>query len=164
MKNAKKAYEKHDIMFWLGLPYTILGGVFTAVGLVAGILSGEWIFAVCFSGIGLIFLVLGIVFLSRERKKRQAAKRLYESGRYIWGEVVETTPNYNIRVNNRHPYVAKVRYVDAAGVIHIFTSGNLYRYPDFSVMHRQVKVYVEDDRYQAYYVDMDEILPDVQEH
>lgn len=80
------------------------------------------------------------------------------------GEVVEITPNYNIRVNNHHPYVAKVRYVDAAGVIHIFTSGNLYRYPDFSVMHRQVKVYVEDDRYQAYYVDMDEILPDVQEH
>ena len=141
-----------------------MGGVFAVIGLTVMILSGEWVFGLCFGGIGLIFLVLGIIFLRRDHRRRQTARKLYENGRYIWGEVVELAPNYNIRVNNRHPYVAKIRYVDGAGVVHIFTSPNLYRYPDGSVLQKSVKVYVEDDTFQRYYVDMDEILPDVREH
>ena len=164
MRQNKKAFEKHDILFWLGLPYSIMGGVFAVIGLTVMILSREWIFGLCFGGIGLIFLVLGVIFLRRDHRRRQAARRLYENGRYIWGEVVELAPNYNIRVNNRHPYVAKIRYVDGAGIVHIFTSPNLYRYPDGSVLQKSVKVYVEDDTFQRYYVDMDEILPDVREH
>ena len=164
MKRTKRAFEKHDILFWLGLPYAIIGGVFAVIGLTVAVLAQEWIFGLCFGGIGLVFLILGIIFLRRESRKRQTAKQLFESGRYIWGEVIELTPNYNVRINNRHPYIAKVRYVDAVGTIHIFESPNLYRYPDTSVLQKQVKVYVEDDRFEKYYVDMDEILPDVREH
>lgn len=76
MKNAKKAYEKHDIMFWLGLPYTILGGVFTAVGLVAGILSGEWIFAVCFFRDWLDFSGVGNCFSVQRKKKEAGCKKI----------------------------------------------------------------------------------------
>ena len=61
MRQNKKAFEKHDILFWLGLPYSIMGGVFAVIGLTVMILSGEWIFGLCFGGIGLIFLVLGII-------------------------------------------------------------------------------------------------------
>lgn len=164
MKRTKRAFEKHDILFWLGLPYAIIGGVFAVIGLTVAVLSQEWIFGLCFGGIGLIFLILGIIFLCRESRKRQTAKQLFESGRYIWGEVIELIPNYNVRINNRHPYIAKVRYVDAAGMVHIFKSPDIFQYLDQTVLHKQVKIYVEDDRYDRYYVDMDEILFKVQEH
>lgn len=164
MKRTKRAFEKHDILFWLGLPYAIIGGVFAVIGLTVAVLAQEWIFGLCFGGIGLIFLILGIIFLRRESRKRQTAKQLFESGRYIWGEVIELIPNYNVRINNRHPYIAKVRYVDAAGMVHIFKSPDIFQYLDQTVLHKQVKIYVEDDRFEKYYVDMDEILPDVREH
>ena len=164
MKRTKRAFEKHDILFWLGLPYAIIGGVFAVIGLTVAVLAQEWIFGLCFGGIGLIFLILGIIFLRRESRKRQTAKQLFESGRYIWGEVIELIPNYNVRINNRHPYIAKVRYVDAVGMVHIFKSPDIFQYLDQTVLHKQVKIYVEDDRYDRYYVDMDEILFKVQEH
>lgn len=164
MKRTKRAFEKHDILFWLGLPYAIIGGVFAVIGLTVAVLAQEWIFGLCFGGIGLIFLILGVIFLRRESRKRQTAKQLFESGRYIWGEVIELIPNYNVRINNRHPYIAKVRYVDAAGMVHIFKSPDIFQYLDQTVLHKQVKIYVEDDRYDRYYVDMDEILFKVQEH
>lgn len=165
MRKNKRAFEKHSVLFWLGLPYSIMGGLFVVIGIVVGlVILQEWIFGLCFGGIGLVFLILGIVFLKREHRKRQIARKLFEDGRYIWGEVVEVAPNYNIRVNNRHPYVAKVRYVDTAGMVHIFKSPDIFQYLDETVLHKQVKIYVEDDRYDRYYVDMDEILFKVQEH
>ena len=63
MKRTKRAFEKHDILFWLGLPYAIIGGVFAVIGLTVAVLAQEWIFGLCFGGIGLIFLILGIIFL-----------------------------------------------------------------------------------------------------
>lgn len=74
MKNTKKAYEKHDIMFWLGLPYAILGGVFVVIGLVAGVQLGEWLFTVCFSGIGLIFLCWEWYFCPEKEKTADGQK------------------------------------------------------------------------------------------
>lgn len=120
-----------------GIAFTVLGGVLLAATL---------------------FLLVYTVF---QRKRLQ---KIVNAGNYIWGEVIEIVPNYNVRVNNRNPFILMVRYQDRYGNIHIFRSGNLKNYPDHSVIGKQVKIYYEDESYKHYYIDLEGVLPKVIEH
>lgn len=163
----KKAKLGMGALLLIGIIYSVLGGTFVALGI--GLLIGlqgtdTWFIGGIFAGIGGLFLILGIVFLMIEGAKRRRADKLIAGGRYVWGEITEFVPNYNVRINGRHPYAAVVRYRDGYGVTHIFRSGSLRIYPDPAAVGRQVKVYIENDTYKHYYVDMEGILPRVAEH
>ncbi len=150
----------------IGIIYLILGSVFLVLGLslllaVPG--DGRMIGGI-FAGIGGIFALLGIIFLLVERRKNRQALRLLEGGRYIEGEIADFQINYNVSLNNRHPMIAVVRYADINGVVHVFRSRNIYQYLDPSLIGKTVKVYVEDDSFQKYYVDMSEALSQTIEH
>lgn len=154
-------------VFILGIVYTLLGGIFVIVGAILTAILYEQdarMVGIIFASIGSIFLILGIVFLIIQNCKKKTAQRLMDSGKYLWAEVIELVPNYNVRVNNRHPYVARARYVDGNGTVHIFKSHNLYGYVDESVLHQQVKIYTEDNSLKKYYMDIEEVLPKVEEH
>ncbi len=120
---------------------------------------------------GIVFLVLGgclivltlilLVYAGFHRKRLQ---KIVDAGNYVWGEVAEIITNYNVRVNNRSPFVLLVRYQDRNGNIHIFRSRNLKAYPDRSVIGKQVKVYYENESYKHYYIDLEGVLPKVLEH
>ncbi|HIQ59133.1 MAG TPA: hypothetical protein IAB22_06740 [Candidatus Merdivicinus intestinavium] len=150
----------------IGLIYTLLGGLFLVLGLVLGLAVREngLMIGGIFAGIGGIFFVLGVIFLLAERRKAVRNRRLVEAGRYIVGEIADLQLNYSVSLNNRHPYIAIVRYTDWNGTAHVFKSGSIYRYPDPSLLGSQVKIYVEDDSFRHYYVDMEEVLSAVVEH
>lgn len=156
------------VLFWLGIIYAILGGIFVVVGISVGVglssISDSRIIAAIFSGIGGIFLVLGIVFLLIEHRKNRAAQYLIERGHYIIGEVSDCQINYNIRLNNRHPFIAIVRYLAPDGTVHLFKSRNIYQYPDPAFWGRPVKIYVDGDDFRHYYVDTEEFLSNIIEH
>lgn len=163
----KKAKLGMSALLLIGAVYAVLGGVFVVLGTALLICLGEQdvrLVGVVFSGIGSVFLLLGILFLTIEGGKKRRANKLLAGGRYVWGEIVELVPNFNVRINNRHPYIAVVRYRDIYGVEHIFRSTNLRIYPDPALTGRKVKVYVRDERYKPYYVDMDEVLMRYVEH
>lgn len=163
----RRAKQGMGALLLIGVIYTILGGIFVAlgIGLLLGLREKDiWFIGGIFAGIGSLFLLLGIVFLLIEFARRRRADKLIAAGRYVWGEIVEFVPNYNVTINGRHPYVAVVRHTDGYGTAHIFRSGNLRIYPDPGAVGRQVKVYFEDDTYKHYYVDMEDILPRVVEH
>lgn len=154
-------------VFILGIVYTLLGAIFVVVdGVLTAVLYEEEarMVGVIFASIGSIFLILGIVFLVIWNRKKKTAQRLVDGGKYLWAEIVEFVPNYNVRINNRYAYIARARYVDGNGTIHIFKSHNLYRYPDESMLYQQVKIYIEDNSFKKYYMDINEILSKVQEH
>lgn len=152
----------------VGIVFSVLGGIYAVLGAILSNVSGlegeDALVGPIFLGIGCLFLVFGVVFLLVELAKKKQAEALVSAGQYVWGEIVEFSSNYNVRVNNRHPYVAVVRYRDAMGTVHIFRSRNLKSYPDTTAVGKQVKIYFKNESYKPYYVDMAGLLGHVVEH
>lgn len=161
----KEANIGKGVLLIIGAIYALLGGIFVTLGIVFLFsIKGEPMMGLIFSGIGSIFLILGIIFLYIEHRKKQIANELIARGNYITGVVVDFVRNHQIRVNGRCPFILMVKYIDGNGTSHIFKSRNVFHYPDQSVIGKQVKIYIEDDSYKHYYVDIDEVLTKVIEH
>ena len=60
--------------------------------------------------------------------------------------------------------LSQARYQDMYGNVHIFKSRDLYFDPTDLFKDQMVKVYVDGDNYKRYYVDIDEVLPNVIEY
>lgn len=162
MDGMKKVRPGQSALFLLGIIYPIVGGVFLMVGLafwLAGTDEELTLLGMIFTGIGGLFLLLGVIFLSVELSRLRRNNRLLSAGRYVWGQIVQVVPNYNVRIRGRHPQIAMVRYRDSRGVDHIFKSESLKIYPDPAIVGKQVKVFISDDTCRRYYVDMDGVLP-----
>ena len=163
----KKARIGQSALLIIGIIYTALGGTFVILGIALAALlrdSDAFMVGLIFGGIGAIFLILGIIFLIVELCKKKRSDALLASGHYILGEVVDIAANINVNVNGRYPYHIIVQYIDPHGVRHIFRSPGLRIFRDPELLGKKVKVYVEDDNFKHYYVDVDEILPKYVEH
>lgn len=160
-------------MMIVAITFTILGVTFLPIGIIAGLglmqVDGSFsVFVIMFAGLGSIFLALGILFLVLELKKRNRCNRLLAEGYYIYAEVLDVNQNFNIQYGNHgHPYVVICGYTDETGTLHIFKSRNLKKYPGNNLIGQQVRVYLDRNdynNYKNYYMDIDEILPNVVEH
>lgn len=163
----KKARIGQSALMIIGIIYTALGGTFVILGIALAALlrdSDAFMVGLIFGGIGAIFLILGIIFLIVELCKKKRSDALLASGHYILGEVVDIAANINVNVNGRYPYHIIVQYIDPHGVRHIFRSPGLRIFRDPELLGKKVKVYVENDNFKHYYVDVDEILPKYVEH
>ena len=163
----KKARIGQSALLIIGIIYTALGGTFVILGIALAALlrdSDAFMVGLIFGGIGAIFLILGIIFLIVELCKKKRSDALLASGHYILGEVVDIAANINVNVNGRYPYHVIVQYIDPHGVRHIFRSPGLRIFRDPELLGKKVKVYVENDNFKHYYVDVDEILPKYVEH
>lgn len=154
---------------WIvSLVFALIGLVYLVIGcsLFLGASDEEArIVASVFIPLGIVFLIAGgCIFLARRAKGRRAAK-IVASGRYLWAQIVEFRPNYNVRFNGRSPYMVVVRYTDGQGRHHIFKSESMMKLcPDPSLYGKQVKVYYEDDSFRHYYVDTQGLAGNVIEH
>ena len=146
------------ILGFMGTDYLILG-----VCLWMNLEEEVCIIGIIFTAVGGLLLLLALIFLMIVLKKHRNTQKLVEAGRYIWGDVVDCVPNYNVRVNGRHPYRLIVQYRDAMGTIHIFKSRDIYTYIVPAALNRKVKVYVSED-YKQYYVDAEDALALIVEH
>lgn len=165
----RKAKMGMGPMFIVGIIFTILGIGFLPMGIVLyfGLkeeTSVGFIFLCVFGGVGLLFLILGILFLVLEVRKRARCNELLNAGNYVMAEIMEISINYNVRVNDRYPYIVRCQYQDPNGNVHIFKSRNLYFNPETILKDRMVRVYVNGENYKYYYMDIDEVLPKVFEH
>ncbi len=160
-------------MMIVAITFTIIGVVFLPIGIVAGMglmsVEGDFLmFVAMFTGMGGLFLVLGITFFVIEIRKRNTCNRLLSEGYYIYAEVLDINMNFNIQYGNHgHPYVIRCGYTDENGTLHIFKSRNINRYPGNNLIGQQVRVYLDRNdynNYKNYYMDIDEILPNVVEH
>lgn len=145
----------------VGLSFLLVGG-----GLLFAPEGGEArTVARSFIPLGAAFLIGGgCGFLVRRVKARRAAK-MVASGRYLWAQIVEFRPNYNVRFNGRNPYLVVVRYTDGQGRHHVFKSESLMKlFPDPDLYGKQIKVYYEDPSFRHYYVDTQSLVNNVIEH
>ena len=151
----------------VGIVFSIMGAAFFGAGVILLLtLPAEMkeMFLLIFCGVGLVFFVLGIIFLCLEGKKRSTQKKLLENGYYIEADFFDIDWDTTVNVNGRHPYFVRFRYQDEYGNVHIFKSRNMFLNPDTLMTDRKVKVYVNGTDYKYYYVDIDEILPIIYEH
>lgn len=163
---------KTGISVWLliGITFTIVGTVFFAalVGIFFSFKDRDpvtfWLFLMIFGLLGLIFLTLGLIFLIHDIRKRRRSSRLLNSGNYIMAEITEVTVNGAVSVNRMHPFIIKCIYQDMAGNIHVFKSRELFFDPRPLLKDQQVRVYVDADNFDHYYVDIDSVLPKVINH
>ena len=163
----KKARIGQSALLIIGIIYTALGGTFVILGIALAALlrdSDAFMVGLIFGGIGAIFLILGIIFLIVELCKKKRSDALLASGHYILGEVVDIAAIINLNVKGTYPYHIIVQYIDPHGVRHIFRSPGLRIFRDPELLGKKVKVYVENDNFKHYYVDVDEILPKYVEH
>ena len=148
----------------IGIIYTILGSVFTALGLGLGLGLREVPFFLIFGGLGSIFLVLGIVFLILEGRKKRRFQKLVSAGRYLWAEVVDVDIDSSVRVNGSPMRRIVVRYTDPYGTAHLFRSqpARFNFLPEYA--GKKVRVYCDPQDLKHYYVDIDNLLQGVQYH
>ncbi len=151
----------------VGFVFTIMGSIFALLGVVLFFSSQDTdvlIVGQIYIPLGLIFLSLGVAFLYIRHRQKQERAQLIAAGHYIWGEIAEYTRNANICINGRYPYTVLVQHRASDGQVHIFRSRNLVFYPDRSILGKLVKVYVSDDKFSRYYVDILPALPQIIEH
>ncbi len=168
--NDKKVKVGINATSIVGIVFSIMGAVFLVLGIVIGIgLRKELgvesvIFTFSFGGMGLLFFVLGISFLIALGKKKKTAQRLLDNGNYIIAEICDISRVYNVQVNGQCPYVISCKYEAMDGTVHVFKSRYLYYNPESLLKNNVVRVYVDNDNFKNYYVDIDEVLPKIVNH
>lgn len=167
--NEKKAKIGMNATFIVGLIFSIIGAIFLVLGIVlfTGLkeeMTDAFMFLFIFSGIGLILFLIGILFLMIQLSKKEMSQRLLENGNYVVAEIFDITQEYNVTVNGRHPFVINCKYEAMDGTVHIFKSRYLYYNPESLLKNNAVRVYVDNNNYKKYYVDIDEVLPKVENH
>ena len=164
----KKAKEGMGASFIIGIVFTLIGVTFLPLGIIlhqTEVDSSERvIFLYTFGGIGILFLIIGVIFLILMLQKKKEAQQLLDNGRYILAEICEIVPNYTVRVNGKNPYIIKCKYEAINGTVHIFKSRNLFFNPESVLKGTRVKVYTDRINYKKYYVDIDEVLPNIKIH
>lgn len=155
---------KLNLVKLAGTVFAIIGAALTLVGVVLLFILRNtgmelyWLPTVILCGIGLIFLILGAVFLVRSRRRKEMEQELKARGEVIYAEVTGVSLNYSITLNGRHPYYVEACYRDPdSGTIHMFRSHDLQFDPTKFIMDQKVPVYCRGDDYRHYYMDIDAI-------
>lgn len=165
----KKAKMGTSAALIVGIVFFLMGVCFLPVGIAIYVtgkdsFEGAIIFLLVFGGLGLAFMIAGAIVLLCFINKKRRSDRLISEGNYVMAEIMEVTRNLNVRINNRHPYIVKCCYQDGYGNLHIFKSRNLFFDPRTILKDNMVRVYVDGENYNHYYMDIDEALPNIIEH
>lgn len=152
----------------VSIVFGVLGLIYFILGMTLGIFPADeedLTVGIFFAILGGVFLLIALIIFLCTVFRKKHLQTIVEAGRYLWGEIVDILPNYNVQANSSSgAYVILVRYTDRHGRIHIFRSPVQKTYPDRSVIGKQVKVYYENDSFKNYYVDLEGVLPPVIEH
>lgn len=131
-----------------------------------------YLVTIILSGIGAIFLIIGICFKVKVAKTKDKIQWLLDNGTRSYGELTSFECNRHVRVNKRFPYyfICTVRNEYTGNKVNykcepiwvrpqVFVKQN-YEYHFAKYVGKQVVVYVNPNKPKQYYVDfdMDEIV------
>lgn len=163
-------------LFLIGMIFTILGAIFTVIGVgifasfyhnggsmtvngrpvhyAPGQIGGGMVaFLGIFGGIGILFIILGVIFLIISNNRYKNVKALLDNGQYVTARVIDIVRNHNVRINGVHPYNIICQYDDNyGGAPHVFKSDNILHHPG-DILDYSIKVYVNKSNWDMYYVD-----------
>ena len=167
-RNRKLGWTEFGIV---ALVFTPLGALFTVLGLLLWHFRAgndpedPEIFLYVFGGIGIVFLVIGLVFLGVDLTRRRRMRDAFDSGNYVMARIAGVQKRTGARVNGASFYVVECHYRDAdTEKMHVCFSRYLCFDPTDMLTAGEVPVYI--DRYSGknVFVDIDAVLPDVEIH
>lgn len=116
------------------------------------------ILSIVFGLIGLGFGLCGLIFVLKNKRRLKKAKWLRENGKRRYAMVNECVMNKKMRVNGRHPFMLKCRYVDE------FTGEEIWYCSAYTLVNlgnyigNQIIVYVDPSDEKSYEVDLNSLL------
>lgn len=114
-----------------------------------------------FSGLGLIFVVIGISGIVKGILKKKKEKELKQTGMIIEAEYVTTLVNRNFEVNGENPYNIICKFYNYnTNQFEEIKSDNLWFNPEPAIMQNNItkfKVYVNPNNLSEYFIDTSEI-------
>lgn len=150
----------------IGGVYAILGGIFVVLGgcfLYFGMGTELSVVGGVFAGMGALFLILGCILLTVLRRRKAQRENLIARGRYIWAQICDISVDHNVRINGRSPVVFTARYSEG-GREHLFRSQDIRYYRDERLLGKQVRIYIPENGFKPYYMDVEALLPETVEH
>ena len=152
----------------LGFIFSPMGLIFLAIGLA---LSNtpfvdpreRALFLCVFCGVGGVFLLLGLIFLFLELRRRRRQKAAFEGGYYVMAKIADVKVITRVNLNGAHPMVVECHYKDG-DTVHVYYSRYLYFSVADMLTQDEVPVYIDRGDPDAYYVDIDAALPRVEVH
>ncbi len=156
----------------------IIGMIFSPMGLLfltLGILFWHFkigddpeapeIFLYTFGGMGAVFLIVGLVLLLMDIRRRALLRRAYESGHYVMAQIAGINEQKNVNMNGRYPNTVECHYTDPdTGIVHIYYSRYLYINVSDLLQSDQVPVYIDRMNDRIGFVDIDAVLPEIRVH
>ncbi len=155
----------------LGFIFSPLGAFFLALGVLlysvgAGNEPDDPLMFLCvFGGMGLIFLLVGLGFLSVDLRRRSAMRRAVDSGDFVMAKIAGVQKRTNVNMGGSHPSVVECHWTNPdTGETHVFFSRYLYFDPTDMLTSDEVPVYIDRMNEKAFYVDIDAVLPKIVLH
>ena len=157
----------------------IVGFIFTPIGLLFAVLgtvlgksaSVTWqrpddrgVFLACFCGIGGLFLLIGLVLLFLDFRRRHLLRRAYNGGNCVDAQILGVTVQGNVNMLNGHPHVVECAWTAPSGVVHVYRSRYLYTDVTKLLKTETVPVYIDRDDENIGFVDIDAVLPEIRSH
>ena len=156
----------------VGAIFAPIGLLFSVLGIVLGrVKSASWkspkdlvIFLAVFGGIGGLFLILGLVFLGLELRRKRRLERAYYSGKCVQAQILGVVTQNNVNTFQGQPRMVECAWTDDAGVAHIYRSRYLYTNVEKLLKSDTVPVYIDRDDENIGFVDIDAVLPEIRIH
>lgn len=148
----------------IGIIFAAMGALFTGVGIAIVSAVGDLHFLI-FSGVGVLFLCLGIIFLLYISSHNRKRARLLAEGTCIYADITEVAMDTRFEFNGRHPLVIWCQALNPEdGRVYIFRSEGIWYDPRpylDDAGAEVLPVYVDPNNYRHYTVDTSGVLPEL---
>ena len=156
----------------IGFIFAPLGLLFVTLGTVPGRAGAvTWqhpddrvAFTAVFCGIGGLFLLLGLIFLFCDIRRRHRLRRAYEGGNVVDAQILGITEQGSVNMNGAHPRMLECAWTGSDGVVHVYRSRYLYTDVTKLLKSDTVPVYVDRFDENVGFVDVDAVLPEIRIH
>lgn len=155
----------------LGMIFSPMGFMFLTLGIcfwhfrVGDDPEAPEVFLYTFGGMGAVFLIVGLILLLADVRRRALLRRAYEGGYSVMAQIAGLHEQKNVNMNGGHPNVVECHYTDPdTGVVHVYYSRYLYIHIGDLLQSDQVPVYIDRMNDRIGFVDIDAVLPEIRVH
>ena len=160
MRNPRSA---PSVFLLAGGIFALVGGIFLPIGI--GLRNVDSLFFHAFGMLGAVLFGVGLALLIVWYKRRKVQQAVVEGGKYVIGRIANISRNYSVTINGVNPYVIECVFQDPdTEITHTFRSSDLMEDPSPYLDSDEIRIYINPDNLDEYYVDIPSALNKVVVH